>query len=308
MTSGQGRSPSPRSDVSPCGTDNGLRFSDGIRPSELNTDEFTKYIIKRQEERLNKDFDIYSIWRRSSSLSKERVKPKEQAQERKWQNSNNWAATNEGFADASLQKVDAMDKINTEVLKKSKKRHRSKSKKHKKKSKKKHKKKKKVSSSSSESSESVEEECVLANNKQEDEFEESDEVAEFGPQAITTSVEQLSQGKGSYGGALRPGEGDAMAAFVQSGKRIPRRGEVGLDAEQIEQYESLGYVMSGSRHRRMNAVRMRKENQVYSAEEKRALAMYNYEEKANRETQLIADLRDMLKSQQESYGVQPKDN
>ncbi len=32
---------------------------------------------------------------------------------------------------------------------------------------------------------------------------------------------------GSYGGALRPGEGEAMAAYVQSGKRIPRRGEVG---------------------------------------------------------------------------------
>ena len=31
---------------------------------------------------------------------------------------------------------------------------------------------------------------------------------------------------GSYGGALRPGEGEAMAAYVQSGKRIPRRGEV----------------------------------------------------------------------------------
>ena len=30
---------------------------------------------------------------------------------------------------------------------------------------------------------------------------------------------------GSYGGALRPGEGEAMAAYVQSGKRIPRRGE-----------------------------------------------------------------------------------
>lgn len=30
---------------------------------------------------------------------------------------------------------------------------------------------------------------------------------------------------GSYGSALRPGEGEAMAAYVQSGKRIPRRGE-----------------------------------------------------------------------------------
>jgi hypothetical protein len=52
--------------------------------------------------------------------------------------------------------------------------------------------------------------------------------------------------------------------------------------------------MSGSRHRRMNAIRIRKENQVYSAEEQRALAMYNYEEKANRETQLIQDLKELL--------------
>lgn len=53
-----------------------------------------------------------------------------------------------------------------------------------------------------------------------------------------------------------------MAQFVQSGKRIPRRGEVGLTSNQIESYEAVGYVMSGSRHSRMNAVRMRKENQV----------------------------------------------
>lgn len=33
----------------------------------------------------------------------------------------------------------------------------------------------------------------------------------------------------------------------------------------------------------MNAIRIRKENQVYSAEDKRALAMFNYEEKAKRE-------------------------
>jgi hypothetical protein len=34
--------------------------------------------------------------------------------------------------------------------------------------------------------------------------------------------------------------------------------------------------MSGSRHRRMEAVRLRKENQIYSADEKRALAMFRY--------------------------------
>lgn len=86
----------------------------------------------------------------------------------------------------------------------------------------------------------------------------------------------MSQSKGSYGGHLLPGEGDAMAEYVKSGMRIPRRGEVGITAEQIDGLESLGYVMSGSRHRRMNAVRIRKENQVYSAEEKRALAMCAY--------------------------------
>ena len=48
-----------------------------------------------------------------------------------------------------------------------------------------------------------------------------------------------------------------MAAYVKEGKRIPRRGEVGLDSEQIEMFERAGYVMSGSRHSRMNAVRIR---------------------------------------------------
>ena len=63
--------------------------------------------------------------------------------------------------------------------------------------------------------------------------------------------------RGDYGGHLLPGEGAAMAAYVKEGKRIPRRGEVGLDSEQIEMFERAGYVMSGSRHSRMNAVRIR---------------------------------------------------
>lgn len=52
----------------------------------------------------------------------------------------------------------------------------------------------------------------------------------------------------SYGGALLPGEGAAIAGFVQAGKRIPRRGEIGLTSDQIEDYEKLGFVMSGSRY------------------------------------------------------------
>ena len=101
-------------------------------------------------------------------------------------------------------------------------------------------------------------------------------------------------GAADYGGALLPGEGDAMAQFVQAGKRIPRRGEVGLNADQISKFEDLGYVMSGSRHSRMNAIRIRKENQVYSAEEKAALAMINYEEKAQREQKVMEDLKKLV--------------
>ncbi|CAK9139808.1 unnamed protein product [Ilex paraguariensis] len=103
-----------------------------------------------------------------------------------------------------------------------------------------------------------------------------------------------AEGHISYGGALRPGEGDAIAQYVQQGKRIPRRGEVGLSADEISKFESLGYVMSGSRHQRMNAIRIRKENQVYSAEDKRALAMFNYEEKAKREQKVMADLQRLV--------------
>lgn len=98
----------------------------------------------------------------------------------------------------------------------------------------------------------------------------------------------------SYGGSLLAGEAEAMAAYVQSGKRIPRRGEIGLQSEEIEKFEKQGFVMSGSRHQRMNAVRIRKENQIISAEEKRALLNFAQEERAKRENKIIADLREML--------------
>jgi len=97
-----------------------------------------------------------------------------------------------------------------------------------------------------------------------------------------------------FGRALLPGEGDAMAQYVAAGKRIPRRGEVGLRAEEISKFEDLGYVMSGSRHARMNAIRIRKENQVYTAEEKAALAQINFEEQAAREAKVMDDLRRLV--------------
>jgi len=39
-----------------------------------------------------------------------------------------------------------------------------------------------------------------------------------------------------------------MAAYVEEGKRIPRRGEIGLLSEEITHYEDQGYIMSGSRY------------------------------------------------------------
>ncbi|XP_012225088.1 NKAP family protein CG6066 isoform X2 [Linepithema humile] len=97
-----------------------------------------------------------------------------------------------------------------------------------------------------------------------------------------------------FGKALLPGEGAAMAAYVAEGKRIPRRGEIGLTSEEIASYESVGYVMSGSRHRRMEAVRIRKENQIYSADEKRALAMFSKEERQKRENLILGQFREMI--------------
>eukprot|EP00658_Telonema_sp_P-2_P051315 TRINITY_DN3936_c0_g2_i1.p1 TRINITY_DN3936_c0_g2~~TRINITY_DN3936_c0_g2_i1.p1 ORF type:complete len:350 (+),score=81.13 TRINITY_DN3936_c0_g2_i1:46-1095(+) len=192
-----------------------------------------------------------------------------------------------------------------------KKKKKSKKKSRKKKSKKK--KKKRVSSSSSSSSDEEPErlqDAVVAQLAEEEvkDFqkhlelkrpEEDEDGPEAGPQPLP------SVDVGSYGGALLPGEGAAIASYVQEGKRIPRRGEVGMTSDQIQDYEDMGYIMSGSRHRRMNAVRIRKENQVYSAEEKRALALFNYEEKAKRENQILADFKTLLETKQHEAGIAP---
>jgi len=104
-----------------------------------------------------------------------------------------------------------------------------------------------------------------------------------------------NDGNTSYGKALLPGEGQALAQYVQQNLRIPRRGEIGYSGDDIDSWENSGYVMSGSRHTRMNAVRIRKENQIYSAEEQRALALLTMEENQQKEAQLMEDFRTMLK-------------
>lgn len=105
-----------------------------------------------------------------------------------------------------------------------------------------------------------------------------------------------------YGKALLRGEGAAIAQFVQQNMRIPRRGEIGWTGNDIEKLETTGYVMSGSRHKRMNEVRIRKENQIYSAEEKRALALITMEERQQKDNKIVAGFRSILEEKLEEAG------
>ncbi|CAK6964899.1 NF-kappa-B-activating protein [Scomber scombrus] len=175
-----------------------------------------------------------------------------------------------------------------------------KKKKKKKKSKKSKKsKKKKAKKSRKESSDSSSEES------EEEEEEEEDPSSVLwvektciddhlvGPEAPLTHMSQDDRPL-DFGHALLPGEGAAMAEYVKAGKRIPRRGEIGLTSDEIANFEKSGYVMSGSRHRRMEAVRLRKENQIYSADEKRALASFNQEERRKRESKILSSFREMV--------------
>ncbi|XP_018330680.1 NKAP family protein CG6066 [Agrilus planipennis] len=175
-----------------------------------------------------------------------------------------------------------------EKKRKDKKSKKLKNKKHKKEKKKKKKKKQAPSSENSSEDEWVEKD----GNKdlKETLVEEEDNI--IGPQQKAHATLTHKE----MGRALLPGEGAAMAAYVAEGKRIPRRGEIGLTSDQIATFESVGYVMSGSRHRRMEAVRIRKENQIYSADEKRALAMFSKEERQKRENLILGQFREMVKA------------
>ena len=186
---------------------------------------------------------------------------------------------------------------------------------HKKKDKKKKSKKKRKASHSSSSSSAESDDAEpkwietkakkTASVSQRPALAEKTEETEFIGPVLPDSLSQQGNGSNNplgtdkpldFGKALLPGEGEAMARFVADGKRIPRRGEIGLQSEEIEGFEELGYVMSGSRHRRMEAVRLRKENQIYSADEKRALANFNYETRANKEVQLMTQFKDIVDS------------
>ncbi|KAI6656799.1 NF-kappa-B-activating protein-like [Oopsacas minuta] len=132
---------------------------------------------------------------------------------------------------------------------------------------------------------------ILFEQKREEQREAS---PVFGPHHPDTTDATGGPSRMDYGAALLPGEGEAMAQYVAEGKRIPRRGEIGLTSNEIVAYEDVGFVMSGSRHRRMEAVRLRKENQIYNADEGRALLMFNYEERSKREEKLLTEFKEMV--------------
>lgn len=133
---------------------------------------------------------------------------------------------------------------------------------------------------------------------------EPDELI-IGPPSAT---KEGDRGRGvDYGKALRPGEGSKMAAFIQEGARIPRRGEIGLTSDQIAAFEAHGYVMSGSRNSRMEAVRLRKENQVYSAEELAALQQFSKEERTLREEKVLNQFRSLVQSKLGNVRSRPAD-
>lgn len=160
-----------------------------------------------------------------------------------------------------------------------------------KKKKSKHKKKHKKSSKKAKKSQSESSEDEAGGSGTHHELGEEEEEM-FGPPIPTAKQEEHMD----FGTQLLPGEGAAMAEYVKAGKRIPRRGEIGLTSQEIEDYEKSGFVMSGSRHRRMEAVRLRKENQVYSADERRALALLSKEERVKKETEVISKFRSMVSS------------
>ena len=135
-------------------------------------------------------------------------------------------------------------------------------------------------------------------------IEDDDDV---GPQPLKKAIASKKVDERAYGGALLRGEGSAMAAFLQDGTdtRIPRRGEIGLTSDQIATFEAVGYVMSGSRHKRMNAVRMRKENQVISAEEKRGILKLQKEERERREAILREEFSELVNERLKAPDARP---
>ncbi|XP_077141287.1 NF-kappa-B-activating protein [Ranitomeya variabilis] len=232
-----------------------------------------------EEEEKSKKFSV-------TDNSSEGEKKKKKKKKRKKKSSSKKHRKHSEDSDSGSEESGSSDEDEKKKSKKKKKKNK------KKKSKKKRSKKNRKESSDSSSEDSDDDQI------QEDAWVERtkvniDDVDFVGPEAPITHLSQDDKPL-NYGHALLPGEGAAMAEYVKAGKRIPRRGEIGLTSDEIASFEVSGYVMSGSRHRRMEAVRLRKENQIYSADEKRALASFNQEERRKRENKILSSFREMV--------------
>lgn len=223
--------------------------------------------------------------KKKSSHSKERSKKRRKKKSKRKHKKYSGDSDSDSDSDTDSSDEDTKRRSKKNKKKDKKKKHRSK------KYKKKKSKKNRKDSSDSSSKDSHEE---FLENPWKDRTKEPEDPSDLiGPEAPKTLTAQDDKPL-NYGHALLPGEGAAMAEYVKAGKRIPRRGEIGLTSEEIASFECSGYVMSGSRHRRMEAVRLRKENQIYSADEKRALASFNQEERRKRENKILASFREMV--------------
>ncbi|XP_003414822.1 NF-kappa-B-activating protein isoform X2 [Loxodonta africana] len=223
--------------------------------------------------------------KKKSGRSKERLKKRRKKKSSKRKHKK-YSDDSDSDSDSETDSSDEDTKRRAKKNKKKEKKKKHRSKKYKKKKSKKNRKE-----SSDSSSKDSQEEFLENPWKDRSKPEEPSDL--IGPEAPKTLASQDDKPL-NYGHALLPGEGAAMAEYVKAGKRIPRRGEIGLTSEEIASFECSGYVMSGSRHRRMEAVRLRKENQIYSADEKRALASFNQEERRKRENKILASFREMV--------------
>ncbi|SIO73836.1 UPF0396 protein [Babesia microti strain RI] len=133
----------------------------------------------------------------------------------------------------------------------------------------------------------------LASDNDDKNYSDSDE--DYGPMpmavhetAINKSINDEPQ--------IAEGKSRTLTQYALNDNRISRKA-AGMTPEEVEKYESLGYVMSGSSHWRMNQAKLLKEKEHYSVEDQRSKAILNPEERANKEVELINNLKEMLKKQ-----------
>ncbi|KAF4521523.1 hypothetical protein B566_EDAN012212 [Ephemera danica] len=79
-------------------------------------------------------------------------------------------------------------------------------------------------------------------------------------------------------------------------KKRSRKDSSSSESSSDSDEEERWVEKKGQWHRRMEAVRIRKENQIYSADEKRALAMFSKEERQKRENKILGQFREMVSS------------